>query len=350
MYKDQIDRNARTAPTIPGPPEPWIANKSIDDRQRLMAKAGKMDLPPGIVRNQTPRMTAANLVEDIIQRQINQPNDGRNAERFPFPQQRGISETGGNEHDHRVERVTEDILQANQRLIAAAGGHLASTSRPSDVASTGHTLGDRISSIVSRTFNTSNNNERIAHNSPKANEERIFQPHALSPHIRMDGKVASSSMSRLAGEESAADASWKLRRALQQDQEERQSAPGANIRANATSDGPRDLSRPGSRSGSGTPSAFHAHSVSPMNSMVEPISPPATEERESGDSESRKASSSSSSRPPSHSSPIVRSLERPPSSGTKSPSASRQSLDRTPPALEISEDAVSNESPSESTK
>lgn len=340
-----MERDARNA----CPPD---LQKRLDmnDRYRQLSKAGKCDLPPGaFARGQPPRLTAANLVEDIIQRQINQPNEGRAAASLSarYPELRGNIEGG---HDHpTVERVTEDILQHNQRLMQQhhSSAHLASTSKPSDLPSPAYTLGDRISSIVSRTFNT-NNNERVVHSSPKASDERIFQPHALSPHIRIDGKLPPSTMARLANEEAAADAAsnWKLRRALQQDQEERQSASSANIRANATSDGPRDLSRPGSRSGSGTPSAFHAHSVSPMNPMVEPISPPTAEEREAVDAENRKVSS----RPPSHSSPIVRSVERPPSSGTKSPSASRQSLDRTPPALEISEDAVSNESPSESTK
>lgn len=335
--------------------------KSMEEKYRQVSNKPPKGDPnePRILVNPYARgppsgssVTAANLIDDIIKRQINQPAH--------FPD---IRVPVDSTYDHpTAERMTEDILQANQRLMHHSS-HLASSSKapvnPSDLppSSAAYTLGDRISSIVSRNYNTSNNNnnnnsEREPHSSPKQSEERIFQPHALSPHVRSESKSPSTSLARPVNEEAALDSSaissiasnWKLRRALQQDQEDRQSSA---IRTTPTTcDGPRDLSRPGSRSGSGsaTPSASHPSSASPMNPIVEPISPP-SEDRD-GHDESKK----STPRPPSHSSPIVRSLERPPSSGTKSPSASRQSLDRTPPALEISEDAASNESPVELAK
>ena len=266
LFRDHFAKeHGMPAERRPGQPQLSKQQRAEMDQEtsRIFSQCFQKDQPAAQpVPGPNARFTAANLIDAIITHQINQPVDGKSA-----ADQSVISE------HPKAEKLTEDILQANQRLMHPVSSH----SRQFDshmYPQPGSTLGDHISSIISRTF------------SDKP-DVRVRAEERRPPEAAASSRQAEQSPGR-----SDRSTSWKLRRALQQERD--------------------DSSRPSSRSSSVSSQPLV------LSANVEPISPPAApgEEPESA--------------PVSHCRP-----------------ASHQSLDRTPPALEILEDMASNEPPAD---
>ena len=323
-----------------------------NEASRIFSQSFAKDPPP----HSSPsipgqRFTTGNLIDAIITHQINQTSDSKNEtkndrDKDHDREQRGsrsshsssssshvrISPEGhAPDHHPSAERINEDFLQANQRLIRER-----SAPRPASETQS-FTLGDTISSIISRSFGEKppsgvpvSSASRPPSSQPQdsrvfssgfygRSQEREARSPVRHPLEGIAAAAASSSSSRdptpptsrpsSTGGTKDMSSSWKLRRALQQEREGDPSSSQARIESRGSREGP----------------------------TLEPISPPSSEQNEDKtspsvpSSERRSVIDESSDRPASHH------------------SSSRQSLeDRTPPALEILEDASEGRPPSNS--
>jgi hypothetical protein len=290
-----------------------------NEASRIFSQSFQKDPSPS-QGTSSQRFTTGNLIDAIITHQINQTSDGKNdreskdhdRDQRNRPPLSHARITPPSEHQRHQERLIEEA-HSNQRLMQERS---RASSERSDNQSL--TLGDTISSIISKSFGekppSAPSMPMIASNVSRptfqSQENRLFssgfyqrpdlQDSRPPPPARGSEGLHQERPPSTGGSKEVGS-SWKLRRALQQEKE----ASEQRADSSRNREGP----------------------------SVEPISPPSSQSEEK--------------RPPSNpTKPEGKDTnERPPSHNT----SSRHSLeDRTPPALEILEDASEGRPPSNS--